>query len=126
MENKLLAGVSTPPDAGSISNPVFKGTILETYTWPDTPTAFFNFLIQRAITVGFVIGTLYFLFQFITGAIAWIGSGGDKQSLETAKAKLTQALTGLVILFATFAIIKFLEEFFGVGILTLDILPLAI
>lgn len=124
MTNNLLAGgVSSQ----SITNPIYEGSLLELFLTPGIePTHFFNYLIQRAITVGFVIGTLYFVFQFITGAIAWIGSGGDKQSLETAKSKITNALVGLVILFATFAIIRFLEEFFGVGILTLDILPLAI
>lgn len=123
--NNLLAGVNTEPQ-GAISNPVFKGTILETYTWPGNATYFFDFVAQRAVLLVLIIGAVIFFFMFLTGAIAWISSGGDKQSLETAKGKITSALTGLVILLASFAIIRFVEEFFGISILTLDISSLVI
>lgn len=61
-----------------------------------------------------------------TGAISWIASGGDKQSLETAKSKITNALVGIIILFSAFAVVKFIESFFGISILTLDIDALVI
>ena len=69
----------------------------------------------------FVIGTVIFVFTFITGAIQWITSGGDKTALEGARGRISNALIGLVILFASYAIIKLIEAFFGVNILELDI-----
>lgn len=87
---------------------------------------FFQKLISSLVTVALIIGSLVFFFTLVTGAIQWISSGGDKQSLETAKSKISNALIGLVILFAVFAIIKLIESFFHISILTLDIGSLVI
>jgi len=87
---------------------------------------FFAKVIPTAVGLGLVIGVLVFLFMLITGAIQWISSGGDKQALESARGKITNALIGLIILFAAFAIIQVIERFFGINILTLDIGPLVI
>jgi hypothetical protein len=62
-----------------------------------------------------------FFFVLLTGAISWITSGGDKQALEGARSKITNGLIGLVILFVAFAVIQFIESFFGIKILTIDI-----
>jgi len=86
-----------------------------------TGVSFFQKFVPAVVTFAFIIGSLIFLFIFITGAIQWISSGGDKQALEGARGKITNALVGLVILFATFAVIKLIETFFGIPILTLDI-----
>lgn len=87
---------------------------------------FFQKFVPSAIGVGFVIGVLVFFLTFIIGAIQWIASGGDKQALEGARGKITNALIGLLILFATFAIVKVIEKFFGISILAIDIGPLKI
>ena len=78
------------------------------------------------IGLALVIGALIFLFILIIGAIQWMTSGGDKASLEGAKGKISNAFIGLVILFATFAIMLLIENFFGIKILSLDIGPLVI
>jgi len=64
--------------------------------------------------------------MLITGAIQWISSGGDKQALESARNKISNALVGIVILFAVFAIINLIETFFGINIMTLDMGALVI
>jgi hypothetical protein len=126
LNNNLIAGVTEEP-SGSIVNPAFKkGTILETWIWPGGTNDFFNFLIQRSVMLVFIIGSLVFFFMLVTGAIQWMSAGGDKQALETAKAKITNALTGVVVLFASFALVTLIENFFGINILTLDISPLII
>lgn len=91
-----------------------------------TGLAFFQSVIPSLVGWGFVIGTLLFVLYFILGAIGWITSGGDKASVEAARDKITQALIGLVILFSLFAIIKVIEYFFCINILTIDIGPLKI
>jgi len=92
----------------------------------DNPTAFFNQLLPNAVTLLFVIASVIFLFMMVAGAIQWMTSSGDKQGLESARGRLSNAIVGLFILFALFAIITVLENFFGVDILTLDISGLTI
>ena len=88
--------------------------------------SFLQKLLTTAITLFFVVGVIAFFFMFLMGAIQWITSGGDKASLEGAKGRITSALIGLVILFSVFAIVKLIERFFGVNILTLDIMGLSL
>ncbi len=82
---------------------------------------FFNRLLPNLISLSFVIGTIIFLAIIIIGAIQWIISGGDKAGIESAKGKITNAIVGIFILLALFAIIKVIENFFGIEITTLRI-----
>ncbi len=82
---------------------------------------FFQRLLPSLITLGLVIGAVVFFFMLLWGAIGWITSGGDKAVLESARGRITNAIIGLVIMFALFAIVKVIEQFFGTNILTLDI-----
>jgi hypothetical protein len=91
-----------------------------------TGVGFFQSFVPNLITLGLIIGVLFFLFILIIGAIQWISSGGDKNALEEAKHKVTNAIVGMVILFSVFAVLKLIENFFGISILTLDIGSLAI
>lgn len=119
MSNYLLAG-STNPD--TITNPVLGPNLQDAIgEGGASPAWFFQTLIPKLITIGFVIGVVVFFFMLIVGAIQWISSGGDKQGLEAARGRITSALIGIVILFSIFAIIKLIEIFFGISILTLDI-----
>ena len=77
--------------------------------------------IPAAITWGFIIGVIVFFFTLIMGGIQWISSGGDKQAVEAARGKVTNALVGLVILFAVFAILQLFNRFFGIHILQLTL-----
>ncbi len=87
---------------------------------------FFQRLIPALVGLALLAGVLVFLFILITGAIQWITSGGDKQALESARGKISNALIGIIILFAVFAVIRLIETFFHINILTLDIGPLVI
>lgn len=76
-------------------------------------------------TVGKLIGTLIgamFIFSFIlafifllTGGISWITSGGDKAQLETARDKIINALVGLIIVGAGWAVFRVVGGFLGIG-----------
>ncbi len=109
-----------------IGNPALGPTLQGFLGLPNDGTAFFSNLLPRVTALAFIIGVLIFFFMFIWGAITWISSGGDKQALESARGRITSALTGLVVLFVALAIIKFVERFFGISILTLDFDPLMI
>lgn len=92
----------------------------------NTGITFLQKAIPAAITLIIVVGVVIFFFMLIMGAIKWISSSGDKQALENAKGTITSALIGIIILLATFAIIRLIEHFFGITILTLDIGKLVI
>ena len=87
---------------------------------------FFQSLIPRLVGIGLVIGALVFFFVMMIGAIQWITSGGDKAAIESARGKIANAVIGFVILLAVFAVLRVIEDFFGINILTLDIGPLRI
>ena len=87
---------------------------------------FFSDFLPKMIGVGLLIGALIFFFVMVVGAIQWITSGGDKNAIEGARGKLLNAITGIIILFAVFAIVKVIENFFGIHILSLDIGPLQV
>ncbi len=102
-----------------ITNPV-----LPTPATGPSGNAGVNFLqkvIPAAITMGFIIGSVVFLFMLITGAIQWIVSGGDKQAVESARGKVMNAIIGIIILFAVFALIQILNTFFNLKLLELTL-----
>lgn len=112
---------SPSEEVESITNPVLKSS-LKSMSGVD----FLGDFLPRFIGLAFVIGAIVFFFIMIVGAIQWTSSGGDKTALEGARGKITNAIVGIVILFSLFALLKIIESFFGIDILTLDIGPLVI
>lgn len=115
---KYLAGAPTEKHV-QITNPILKNE-LQDILLNQTGSSYFQKLIPSIIGVAFVIGVIIFVFMLIAGAIQWIASGGDKTALEGARGKITNAIVGIVILFSVFALIKIIESFFGINILTID------
>ncbi|HJY98836.1 MAG TPA: hypothetical protein VJ227_03925 [Patescibacteria group bacterium] len=106
-----------------LTNPVLPGQIGNPGTGGGN---FFSKALPAGISMAFLVGAIVFFAMLIFGAIQWISSGGDKQALEGARGKISNALIGIIILFAAFAIIRVLETFFHISILTLDIQSLII
>ncbi|RJR26049.1 hypothetical protein C4578_00205 [Candidatus Microgenomates bacterium] len=77
--------------------------------------------VSGAIRLLLVVAALAFFFMLVVGGIQWIFSGGDKAATESARKKITNALIGLAIVFAAWAIAALIKTLFGVDILTLDI-----
>ena len=105
----------------SITNPALGPSLQST-----TGVEFIQDLIPRMVGLAFLVGVLIFFFIMVTGAIQWITSGGDKAGIESARGKITNAIVGVVILLSLFALLKVIEDFFGINILALDIGPLMI
>lgn len=84
-------------------------------TVPDIVSTFIKLLLIVAALIAF--------FFLVWGGIKWITSGGDKEQTSKAQSMITAALIGLVIVFAAWAIIKLLETFFGIEILTKLTIP---
>lgn len=67
-----------------------------------------------SVTLG-IVGLLVFIY-LIWGGIEWITAGGDKSKTESARQKLTNAIIGLAIVAAAFAISQVLGTFFGIKV----------
>ena len=78
-------------------------------------------VVSAIIKLSLIIAALVAFGFLILGGIRWIMSGGDKDATAKAQGTITAALVGLVIVFAAWAIIKLIETFFGIQILTLTI-----
>ena len=78
-------------------------------------------IVSGAIRLILVVAALVAFVFLIIGGIRWVTSGGDKEKTTRAQQTLTAALVGLVIVFASWAIIKLIQTFFGIQILTLEI-----
>ncbi len=133
MFNNLIAqgpdfgagGYHAGEGTAEIGNPAL-GPALQGFAKSAGGGQFFSTIIPNAIILTFIAGSLIFFFMLVSGAIQWISSGGDKQALEGARGKITNAVVGILLLFGALAIINLIEKFFGVQILTLDIGPLKI
>lgn len=125
MNNNLLAGAVDPIGNGTITNPLLKGSFLETLQQLGG-ASFVEVFVPKLIGLLLVFGAIAFFLMFLWGAISWILSGGDKAHVENAKGRITNALIGLILMVAVFAIIGFVEKFFGVNILSIDIGPLLV
>lgn len=66
-----------------------------------------------------IVAFLMAFFYLLTGGVAWITSEGDKQNLEKARNKITQAITGLIIVAAAYAIFKLVGQFFGIDVVNI-------
>jgi small-conductance mechanosensitive channel len=78
-------------------------------------------LVSASVMLILVIAALVAFVFLVIGGIKWVTSGGDKEKTAKAQQTLTAALIGLVIVFAAWAIIRLIETFFGIHILTLEI-----
>ena len=77
-------------------------------------------IISAAIVLVLIIAAIIFFFMLVIGGVRWIISGGDKASTEAARAQITAALIGLVIVFAAWAIAQIINVFFGIDIFNLQ------
>ena len=72
-------------------------------------------LLSSGVSLAIILaGVLVFAF-LVWGGIQWITSGGDKTKTEEARNRIPAALVGLAIVAASWALIKIISYFFGVG-----------
>jgi hypothetical protein len=72
-------------------------------------------LLNTILRIVLIIGVLLVFFFLIQGGLEWITSGGDKGAVEKARNKITNAVIGLVILVASYAILTLVLNFLGIG-----------
>ncbi len=67
-------------------------------------------LLTFALRAFFAIAGLTTLFYLLRGALAWITSGGDKDSVADARNRIQAAVIGLILVVAVLAIVWTLEQ----------------
>lgn len=73
-------------------------------------------LISNIISFVLIAGVLIFFFMLLFGGIQWMTAGGDKVGTQAARGRITMALIGLLVVFASWAVMMLLETFFGIYI----------
>lgn len=76
-------------------------------------------LISTGVGLLTIVGGIIFLIWFMIGAINWISSGGKPDKLEAARNHMTNAITGLIILIAAFALTGIIGLLFGINFFNL-------
>lgn len=94
-----------------IKNPLITGELAKL-----SGAEFLNKFIGFALSFGFLIAAIVFFFIFISGGIRWITSGGDKDRVGQARGQITNAIIGLLLTFALYAILGIIEDFFGISL----------
>lgn len=71
-----------------------------------------NFL-SKIIELIFVAATIIFVFMVIITGVQWILSGGDKESVASARRRLTWAVIGIIFLALAFVILRVIGQITG-------------
>src|SRR3989339_212136 len=104
----LLASTNFPPT-----------TAVDNVSYPKVDLGFtipsFDAVLTFIIRFFFIIAGLVALIYFILGALAWITSGGNKESVDKAREKIQAALIGIILLFFVLALVGVLENILGMG-----------
>jgi len=84
---------------------------------PYSTLALFETVLSGIIGVLTLVAGIWFIFLFLTGSLEWLSSGGDKNRLASAQAKLTHGVIGLAIVVAAIFIISLIGTLLGVEFL---------
>lgn len=69
--------------------------------------------LRHLIGPAFNIAAIAVTFYLIIGAFRYITSGGDKQALEKARAMITHAIIGFLLLMLMFLVLQYIPEAIG-------------
>jgi len=100
------------PDLGKIQPPA------GIPTFENFVTAVIRFIIIIAFIASFVF--------LLIGAIQWIVAAGEPKATGAARGRVTAALVGLAIVVSSFVIIKLIEFFFNVNVISGGVIPIPV
>jgi hypothetical protein len=82
-----------------------------------TPAGLVSQTINLFLGAAGIVSFVYLLW----GGINWVMAGGDKDALDRARKKISNALIGLAITFSSYAFIRIIRILFGIGNIQLTI-----
>lgn len=77
--------------------------------------------LSNFITLAISAAGVFFFGNLLFGGIQYIFAGGDKEAVQRAQKRITNALIGIVIVLSVFAITFVVEVLFGISILNFTI-----
>ena len=66
----------------------------------------------KIVTIIFIVAVILTLAYLIWGGIKWVVSGGDKTKVDEARKAIVAAIVGLVIVFLSYFILRFVVGLF--------------
>lgn len=69
--------------------------------------------LNNLITLIYMIASVVFVFMILWGAFEWLSSGGNKDNLDNARKRITQAIIGIILFGIAFAIMSLVGVFTG-------------
>lgn len=106
----ILAQINIAPDGGFTGTKDGKGLLAD----PGNGIDLFAKFMSSAIGLITIIAIIWFVFKFFIGAIGIISSGGDKQSLESARKNLQYSIIGIIVVVAGIFIVKLIGFLIGI------------
>ena len=82
------------------------------------PSAFVASLIRNGLTLLIIVAFIVDLIWIIFAGYRFIFAGGESKNISSAWTSIYWGLLGMVIILGSFAIIKLVETFFGVTVLS--------
>lgn len=107
----------TPHEIGTIGEGKGFGPWSGIFETIEDAAGMFNKIISNIIGVMTIGAGIWFIFQFIIGAYSWMAAGSDQQAIQNAQQKITNAVMGLVVVVAAYALISLLGAILGFEIL---------
>lgn len=83
----------------------------------------FGSVIKGGIQIAIMIAGLLCLIYLIWGGIEWLTSGGAKEGVAAAKARMTAAFIGMIIILAAWAIIQIVGHLFNLDVTDFEFQP---
>lgn len=74
-----------------------------------------GYILSSLIPYLFILAGMFLFVYLILGGFQLMVSRGDPKAVEAAKGKITNAIIGFVIIFASFWIVQILQKIFGLG-----------
>lgn len=117
MINKSLSQITNPAIDNTIGGAGLPGS---GFGLSDT-THVMGLFLRNFVKLGFIIGSIIFFFMLLWGAFEYITAGGDKDKVGNASKRMSNAMIGMVLLLATYAISRLVNQVFGINLLSLEI-----
>jgi len=80
-------------------------------------------LISKGVDLIIIVSGVSFFVLLVWGGVEWMTAGSDKGHVENAQKRITNALIGLTIVAAAWAIWNIALTFFGIEAVTCDYVP---
>jgi len=68
------------------------------------PTTALGALFETGIKLFIIVAGIFLIVYLLWGAFDWINSGGEKEKIAKAQAKITNAVVGMILIFVLLAV----------------------